>query len=92
MGVRNISDDIVVYGEDQQSHDISLNTVSQRLNDNGLTINLLKCKLSVSEIELFGLKFSEHGLSADPKKVEAEKSFPKPEDAKVLRSFIGMTT
>ena len=91
-GVKNISDDIIVYGEDKKSHDLSLNKVSQRLNDNGLTINLLKCKFSVSEIEFFGFKFSEHGLSADPKKVEAVKSFPKPEDAKALRSFIGMAT
>ena len=91
-GVKNISDDIIVYGEDQKSHDLSLNKVLQRLNDNGLTINLLKCKFSVSEIEFFGFKFSEHGLSADPKKVEAVKSFPKPEDAKALRSFIGMAT
>ena len=71
--MKNISDDIIVYGEDQKSHDLSLNKVLQRLNDNGLTINLLKCKFSVSEIEFFGFKFSEHGLSADPKKVEAVK-------------------
>ena len=40
-GVRNVSDDIIVYAKDQHSHDISLNNVLQRLNSNGLTINLL---------------------------------------------------
>ena len=28
-GVRNMSDDIIVYGEDQKSHDLSLNKVLQ---------------------------------------------------------------
>ena len=42
----------------------------------------------MSEIEFFGFKFSEQGLSADPKKDEAVKSFTKPEDAKTLWYFI----
>ena len=46
-------------------------------------------------MDFFGFKFSEHEHSehsADPKKVEVVKSFSKPEDAKALRSFIGMAT
>ena len=48
-GVINISDDIIVYDKDQQSYDLSLHKVLQRLNDNGPEINLLKCKFSVSQ-------------------------------------------
>ena len=76
MGVRNISDDIIVYDEDQHSNDLSLNKVLQQLNDNGLSINLLKCKFTVSEMEFFGFKFSEQGLSADPKMLKLRKAFP----------------
>ena len=64
--MRNISDDIIVYGKDQQSHDLSLNKVLRQLNDNGITVNLLKFKFSMSEIYFLGFKFSEHGISADP--------------------------
>ena len=46
----------------------------------------------MSGIYFFGFKFSEHGLSANPKKVEVVKSVPKPEDANALRSFSGMAT
>ena len=46
----------------------------------------------MSEIVFFGFQFSEHCLSADPKKVQTVKNFPRPEDANALRSFIGMAT
>ena len=38
-GARNISDDILVYGKDQDSHDKALRSVLRRLSDNGLTLN-----------------------------------------------------
>ena len=88
-GARNISDDIIIFGENQRAHD---KAVLKRLNDNGLTINVPKCKFTTNEIDFFGFKFSDKGLSADPKKVEALKAFKSPKDAKALRSFIGMAT
>ena len=91
-GVLNISDDIIVFGVTQQTHDEALHAVLKRLNDNGLTINVSKCKFSVPQIDFFGFIFSSKGLSPDPKKVEAVKAFHKPEDAKALKSFIGMAT
>ena len=91
-GARNISDDIIIFGENQRAHDKAVHAVLKRLNDNGLTINVPKCKFSTNEIDFFGFKFSDKGLSADPKKVEALKAFKSPEDAKALRSFIGMAT
>ena len=91
-GARNISDDIIIFGENQRAHDKAVHAVLKRLNDNGLTINVPKCKFSTNEIDFFGFKFSDKGLSADPKKVEALKAFKSPEDVKALRSFIGMAT
>ena len=39
QGVRNISDDIVVFGENQEQHDIALRKVLKRLSEKGLTLN-----------------------------------------------------
>ena len=38
-GVRNISDDIIVYGKDQAEHDPNLGHVLQRIVEKGLTLN-----------------------------------------------------
>ena len=39
QGVRNISEDIVVFGENQEQHDIALRKVLKRLSEKGLTLN-----------------------------------------------------
>ena len=48
-GVRNISDEIIVFGKIQADHDRSLVLTLQRLCDSGLTLNKDKCLFSVPE-------------------------------------------
>lgn len=43
-GVRNISDDILVYGKYQQEHDERLRKVFQRLRERNITLNKGKCE------------------------------------------------
>ena len=43
-GSLNISDDIVVFGTDIESHDKALDQVLHRLQDAGLTVNLDECE------------------------------------------------
>ncbi len=38
-GVRNIADDIVVYGKTREDHDVNLEKCLQRLSDKGLQLN-----------------------------------------------------
>ncbi|CAB4036728.1 Retrovirus-related Pol poly, partial [Paramuricea clavata] len=75
-GVRNISDDIIVFGTTQAEHDRSLDQTLQRLHANGLTLNKDKCLFSVPELVFFGFKISAAGLSPDDKKVEAIQPMP----------------
>ena len=89
-GTRNISGDIIMYGRNEISHNKSLHAVLKRLDENGFTINLSKCKFSVPDINFFGHKYSSKGIAPDPKKVEALKFFTRPKYIKQLRSFIGM--
>ena len=70
-GAINISDDILVYGKTQGDHDGALRETFQRLREKCLTLNRIKCIFLKSSLEFFGYTFSDKGISADPKKVEA---------------------
>lgn len=67
-GVKNLSDDIIIYGATQADHDKSLTAVFQRLKEYGLTLNRKKCEFNKNRLEFFGFIFSD---SADPEKWKA---------------------
>ncbi|XP_028408174.1 uncharacterized protein K02A2.6-like [Dendronephthya gigantea] len=89
-GVRNIADDIIVWGKSQKEHDKNLEALLQRLVVKKLTLNLEKCKFNQPGLWFYGYILSKDGLSADPKKVEAIKNFKTPTDVSQLRSFLGL--
>ena len=89
-GTRNISDDIIVYGSDQESHDKALEAVLQRLQEKNLTLNATKCKYNKPSLEFYGYIFSRDGVSLDPKKVEAFQQISPPQNPTEVRSLLGM--
>lgn len=89
-GVRNIADDIIVWGTSQEDHDRNLEALLHRLEVKGLTLNRCKCRFNQPSIWFYGYILSRDGLSADPKKVDAIKAFKRPTDVKQLRSFLGL--
>lgn len=91
-GVKNIADDIIVYGKNQEDHDKALSETFERLKTNGLTLNRKKCEFNKHSIEFYGLVFGSEGVSPDPKKVNAIKESKRPADVKELKSFLGMTS
>ena len=66
QGVLNLSDDLMVFGVDQTTHDQNLRAVFQRLREKGLTLSKSKCEFNKSSLKFFGHIFSAAGLSADP--------------------------
>ena len=56
-----------------------------RLQKAGLRLKPTKCHLAKPKM---GYIVSARGIGADPKKVEAIKSFPVPANLKILRSFL----
>ena len=90
-GAVNLSDDILVYGRTQEDHDQSLRKTFQRLREKGLTLHRNKCTFSKNSLEFFGYVFSDKGISADPKKVEAIVNLQSPSNATEVRSLLGMT-
>ena len=88
--MKNLSDDIIVYGATQADHDKSLTAVFRRLKERGLTLNRKKCEFNKTRLEFFGFIFSDGGVSADPKKVDSIRQADKPKDAAEVRSLLGM--
>ena len=69
-GSINISDDILIFGRNQEAHDKSLKAVFVRLREKGLTLTMNKCVSNKSTLEFFVHIFSANGVSLDPKKVQ----------------------
>ncbi|CAC5363561.1 unnamed protein product [Mytilus coruscus] len=90
-GVRNISDDIIVFGASQDEHDTRLAALFQRIHENGLTLNKKKCEFNKDSLEFYGHIFSSKGISADPRKVDAIRNTNIPADISEVRSFLAMT-
>ena len=88
-GVRNISDDIIVFGKTQQEHDHNLHTVLARLQESGLTLNRDKCKFSVSEVAFFGYTIAENGIRPPEETVAAIRNAPKPSNTSEVRNSLG---
>lgn len=94
-GVRNISDDIIIFGKDTQktaeeAHNTALRQVLQRLRERGLTLNADKCKFNQSTLLFFGHVFGKGGMSPVPSKVEAVQEYDAPSNLSEVRSLLGM--
>lgn len=90
-GQINISDDILIYAKDEIEHDKIVDKVLQRLEENGITINVEKCIFKVTTLTFFGMVFSQDGISPDPKKVESIMNAKPPDNPAELQSFLGLT-
>ena len=91
-GVKNIADDIIVYGTTREEHDENLDRCLKRLFDRGLRLNQSKCKFLNETLEFFGQIFSKDGCKPDPKRYTALKNAPKPTNLPEVRSLLGMAT
>ena len=91
-GVLNISDDVIVFGKDQEAHDTALQSVFEQFAKVGLTLNSEKCLFNQKSLTYFGFVFSAQGLSPNPHKVKAIQEAPPPTSAKAVRSFLGMAS
>jgi len=89
-GVKNISDDIIVFGATPEAHDKSLRAVITRLLENGLTLNMHKCELNQKRLEFFWHIFTADGVSVDPKRIDTIQKMQPPRNAADVRSLLGM--
>ena len=82
-------DDVLIHGNTRQQHDDRVRVVLQKLKAAGLTLNE-KCEFGKTTMTFLGHIISADGIKADPRKVEAVRKFPTPENVRDMQRFQGM--
>ncbi|XP_065068432.1 uncharacterized protein K02A2.6-like [Rhopilema esculentum] len=90
-GVKNIADDIIIFGKDVNEHNENLNACLRRLKELNLTLNFEKCKFLKENLEFFGFIFSKEGKRPDPKKIAAFVNAATLTTSTEVRSLLGMS-
>jgi len=86
--VRCYIDDIVVYNDTVEEHQIHLQIV---LKAHGLRLHPRKCKFFQESVEYLGHVIYPGGLGVQQAKVEAIARIPRPMDVSRVRTFMGLT-
>lgn len=82
-------DDILVWGSDEEDHDINLRTVMERLRKANVTLNPEKCQFRKPAIKFLGHVISQGKIEADPGKLKAIMDLQPPSNKKELQSLLG---
>ena len=85
-------DDVIVFGRTFDEHLQRLSQVLSRFRQANLKVNLTKCQFFKKSVSFLGHVISHKGIETDPKKTEAVRSWPPPENIEELRSFLGLAT
>ena len=84
-------DDIIIFSSTFQEHLHHLALVFSRLREANLKLKPSKCKFASHSVDFLGFVVSSDGISPNPDKIEAVRSFPVPTSVKELRSFLGLS-
>lgn len=83
-------DDIVVHGSSLRDHQEKLMRVFDRLRTHNLKLQPQKCNFLRKEVVYLGHVINETGVSPDPRKIQCIKDYPRPKNAKDIKSFLGL--
>ena len=89
-GVTGIADDMVITGRDEMEHDRNFLAFMEKCMSNNLTLNLEKIQFKQSHVSFYDHCWSKHGITPDPKKIQALTHMEFPPDKETMRSFLGM--
>jgi len=82
-------DDLLVSSTSFNEHLQRLRILFQKIAVSDMTLELTKCEFVKQQIKFLGHIISSSGMSMDPEKLMAIRSFAKPRTKKELQSFIG---
>ena len=85
-------DDVLVFSRTLEEHLEHLRVVIERIRDAGLKLKPSKCHFIQEEVEYLGHILTPTGLRTNPRLVEAAKEFPRPQNVKEVRQFLGLSS
>ena len=91
-GVFVFQDDMLIAAKSVVTHNEILHEVLSRLNSAGLRLRTQKCQFLRESVEYLGHYMDKNGFKPKPENVAAIKQAREPQDAKELKSFLGMVT
>ena len=71
-------------------HDKNFLAFMEKCRNNNMTLNLEKIQFKQSQVSFYGHCWSKHGISSDPKKIQALNHMEFSPDKETMRSFLGM--
>lgn len=84
-------DDCIVYSHDLDSHIQKLKLVFDKFREFNLKMQPDKCEFLRREVSYLGHMITDKGVSPNPEKIKAISEFPVPQNAKDIKSFLGLT-
>lgn len=82
-------DDILVYSRSVEEHIERLEMVFRKLQEQGLKLELKKCKFFQKKVTFLGHEISATGIATATDKIQAVTDWPVPKTTKDVRSFLG---
>ena len=79
-----------LQGIDDMEHDRNFLALMEKCMENNLTLNSEKIQFKQTQVSFYGHCWSKHGISPDPKKIQALKHMEFPPNKETMRSFLGM--
>ena len=83
-------DDLVIFSRTEEEHLNALEAVFERIRAAGLKLKPQKCHIAKREVTFLGHLVTENGIRPDPKNVEKVLTWPEPESAEEMASFLGL--
>ena len=85
-------DDALVFSQSLEEHLEHLCLVIQKLQDAGLKLKPSKCQFVRKEVEYLGHVLTPDGLKTNLKLVESVANYPKPQNSKEVKQFLGLSS
>jgi hypothetical protein len=89
--IESILDDVIVFSESVEEHDKDLERALAIVAKAGLTLNGDKCEFYRDTVDFVGHTIKQGKLFPMKEKVQAIKDFPRPQNTKELKRFLGLT-
>ena len=80
-------DDVLVFGQNYEEHDVRLDTALRRIQATGAMLNKEKCVFRMECVKFLGHIIKGDGISADSEKTEAVFKMPAPDNITELRRW-----